>query len=192
VSRPARRVGPLVAVGAFVLIFVLAATFARERARRVPDLSRWTQMIEASADEFEVDPNLVRGLMAAESGGDPDARSPAGAVGLLQLMPATAREQAERLGLKDYREGRLPEPALNIRLGTSYLARLLRRFEGEEAFALASYNAGATPVRRWRERAPDLSARAVILREGYEETRTHMERVFLYRDEYRRLYPSVR
>ena len=188
-SRSKGRIHGFAAILAFVGIFCAASYYARERARAAPDLSRWDAAIESSAREFGVDANLLRGLMAAESGGDPVALSRAGAVGLMQLMPATAEEEAQRLRIKDYAESRLKEPALNIRLGASYLSRQLKRFDGEEAFALASYNAGGTRVHRWRGRAPDLSAREVILREGFKETREHMERTFHFRDEYARLYP---
>jgi len=179
--------GPLAAL-LLCLAFGAAAFLGRGRARAAPDLSRWDALVEQNAREFRLDPSLLRGLMAAESGGDPDALSGAGAVGLMQLMPATAKEQAQRLRVADYAETRLTEPALNLRLGASLLARLLTRFDGEEAFALAAYNAGPTRVKRWRERAPDLAARAVILREGYGETRTHMERVFRFRATYRERY----
>jgi soluble lytic murein transglycosylase len=150
-----------------------------------PDLSRWSAPIEAAAAEFGVDPALLSALVAAESGGRPDAVSRAGARGLLQLMPGTAREQAERLGMAGD-EAAWTEPRANLRLGAAYLASLLRRFGGEEAFALAAYNAGPTPVLRWRERAPHLSALEVILEEGYEETRTHVLKVLAWRDAYRR------
>ena len=183
--------GPL-GIGLFLLILGGAALFGHVRANYAPDLTRYAAAIERSAAEFGVDPNLVRGLMAAESSGDPDAVSHAGAMGLLQLMPATAKEEAERLRIRPFTPARLHEPELNIRLGTSYLSRLLARFGGEEAFALAAYNAGATRVRRWQAAAPGLSPQEVIRTQGYEETATHMERVLHFRELYRVRYPNVR
>jgi soluble lytic murein transglycosylase len=157
-------------------------------AARVPDLARWDAAIRENARAFSVDPNLLRALVAVESGGRPDVVSKAGAVGLCQLMPQSAAEQAARLKLVDYREDRLAEPALNLELGASFLARLLERFDGEVAFAVAAYNAGPARVLRWRARAPDVSAEAVIYREGYEETRKHLQRVLRFREAYRERY----
>ena len=180
------RVAVGVALLGLALSVAAGAYLGRARGRAAPDLTRWGALIDTSAREFDLDAHLLRGLVAVESSGEPGAVSPAGAVGLLQLMPATAREQAERLRVEDFSEDRLTEPALNVRLGASYLARLLARFDGEEAFALAAYNAGATRVKRWRERAPDASAREVIRREGFAETRGHVERVLRFREIYRK------
>jgi soluble lytic murein transglycosylase len=99
-------------------------------------------------------------------------------------MPATAREQAARLGIADYDDARLTEPALNLRLGAAYLARLVARYDGEVAFAVAAYNAGPGRVDRWRRRAPDLAPRDVIRREAYAETRGHVEKVLRLRARY--------
>jgi soluble lytic murein transglycosylase-like protein len=149
-----------------------------------PDLSRVDALVTRAAREFGLDPDLLRGLVAAESGGDPRARSGPGAVGLVQVMPATARERAQALGLDPARID-LTDPETNLRLGASHLARLLELLGGEPAFALAAYNAGRTPVVRWRLRAPDADAREVVRREAYPETRHHVARVLSFRDAYR-------
>lgn len=152
-------------------------------ARAAPDLSRFASEIERAAGAAGVEADLLRGLVAAESGGDPRARSRVGALGLAQLMPATAEEQRRRLGLPSPID--LFDPAVNLRLGASYLAQMLALFSGEEAFAVAAYNAGPEPVKRWRLRALDASPAEVIRREGYAETRRHVERVLRLRDAYR-------
>lgn len=156
---------------------------ALQDARAAPDLSRFASEIERAAGAAGVEADLLRGLVAAESGGDPRATSRVGALGLAQLMPATAEEERRRLGLPAPLD--LFDPALNLRLGASYLAHMLALFSGEEAFAVAAYNAGPGPVRRWRLRAPDAPAAEVIRREGYAETRRHVERVLRFRDVYR-------
>ncbi|MFO0934720.1 MAG: lytic transglycosylase domain-containing protein [Planctomycetota bacterium] len=152
--------------------------------RSLPDLSAIDAPLRAAATEAGVDADLLRGLVAAESSGDPKARSGAGAVGLTQLLPSTAAEQAVPLGLDPARLD-LEDPATNLRLGARYLRRLLAQFDGEEAFAIAAYNAGAEPVKRWRMRAPDAPAAEVIRREAYPETRNHVDRVLRYRDAFR-------
>lgn len=152
----------------------------------LPDLSRFDADIEAAARQHGVEADLVRGVVAAESSGDPSATSPAGALGLMQLMPATAREEAQRQGLpapgpRDL----LLDTRLNLRLGTGYLGRLLKRYDGEVAYALAAYNAGATNVGRWRQRAPGLAPAEVVQREGFAETRAYVQRVQAFRERYR-------
>ncbi len=92
---------------------------------------------------------LLLGLARQESEMDPHARSRSGAVGLMQLLPGTAREVSGRLGLA-YSRSRLREDrGYNIALGSAYLAELLEAFEGDRALALAAYNAGPNRVRQW-------------------------------------------
>lgn len=165
------------AAALLVGLFTAGLVLGIGQSRRAPDVSAYDALIEENAQAFGLDPNLLRALVAAESSGDPEALSSAGAVGLCQLMPATAQEQATRLRIPDYRRERLTEPALNLRLGAAYLARQLRAFGGDKAFALAAYNAGGTNVRRWRRRAPHVSSRGVIRLEGFPETRGFVARV---------------
>ena len=180
-----RNVRGIVAVVGILGALVAAGFLAWNAANRLPDLSRFDPAIEAAAREFRLDADLLRGLAAAESGGDPDAVSGAGARGLLQLMPATAREQASRLGLAAPPDEGLFLPELNLRLGASYLASLLRRYEGSEAFAVAAYHAGPTRVDRWRGALPGADPMTVIEREAFPETRAHVRRVLSFRDRYR-------
>ncbi len=168
-----------------ILALALAAGFAAGRAYalRTPDLSRYDADIDEAAREFQVDSSLLRAVVASESGGDPQALSRAGAVGLCQLMPKTAEALAEELEIEPYFPKRLFEPRVNLRLGAAYLKRMLRR-HGDEALALAAYNAGGRHVGRWRRRAPDANAREVIEREGYRETRGFVARVLRLRERY--------
>jgi len=96
----------------------------------------------------EVDPTLILALIRQESVFQKEALSPAGARGLMQLMPATAR------ALEKITPQELFHPATNIRLGTQYLTKVMKQFEGKVELALASYNAGGLNVRRWQERYP--------------------------------------
>lgn len=156
------------------------------RQQRLPDLAPHAAAIDAAAREQGVDPALVRAVVAAESGGDAAARSGAGALGLMQLMPDATRDAARRLGIAPPPpEALTTDPALNVRLGTAYLKLLLERFGGEDAFAVAAYHAGAARVEGWRERALDLDALGVIAREGGPQTREYVPRVLAFRDAYR-------
>ncbi|MHB8874027.1 MAG: lytic transglycosylase domain-containing protein [Myxococcaceae bacterium] len=103
--------------------------------------------IVRQARRYEIDPLLIAAVIHAESSFNPLAVSPAGAVGLMQLMPTTARELLGRLGRAPGRTEDLLEPELNIELGTAYLAELVERFGSIEP-ALVAYNAGPAGARR--------------------------------------------
>jgi soluble lytic murein transglycosylase len=128
---------------------------------------------------------LERALMLAvtrqESGFDPEALSPAGARGLMQLMPATARMVARKLGA-DFADHRLTDPQYNIRLGSTYLADMIDTYGGHYVLALAAYNAGPGRVKAWLGDYGDPRAGAVDLIDWIEsipfsETRSYVQRV---------------
>ena len=125
--------------------------------------------------------SLAHGITRQESSFDRAATSHVGARGLMQLMPATAREQSGKLGL-DYELGRLTsDPAYNIMLGTSYFQRLLNQWGGNVPMAVASYNAGAGNVAKWVRANGDPRRGADIVRWiediPYSETRNYVQRV---------------
>jgi soluble lytic murein transglycosylase-like protein len=141
------------------LVRTVAAPKAPRTARPAPQLN---QLIEQTAARHEVDPLLVRSVVAVESGFNPYAVSPKGAQGLMQLIPATAR----RFGVAN------PfDPASNLEAGVKYLKYLKDLFQ-DERLALAAYNAGEGAVQRHRGIPP------------YAETRDYVEKV-------RRLYGAA-
>jgi len=131
--------------------------------------------VSAKAREAGLDPAYVYGLIRQESRFVVDARSVAGASGLMQLMPATARWTARKLGV-DYGGERITDPATNLRLGTTYLKLMLDSFDGSQAMAAAGYNAGPGRPRRWREGAP-LDPAVWIENIPFTETRDYVKRV---------------
>ena len=118
---------------------------------------RYDTLITQFARQRSLRPELVRAVIHVESGFDARARSPKGAMGLMQLMPQTARE----LGVRDPYD-----PEDNIRGGTKYLRQLLDKYDGREELALAAYNAGPGAVDRYDEAIPP-----------YRETRDYVRKV---------------
>jgi soluble lytic murein transglycosylase len=125
---------------------------------------------------------LSNAITRQESSFDRAAVSHAGARGMMQLMPGTAREQAGKLGLP-YDFGRLTsDPAYNVMLGSSYFARLMDQWGGSAPLAVASYNAGAGNVRKWitangDPRLPGADMLRWIEEIPFFETRTYVHRV---------------
>ena len=167
------------------LVISFAAGFGARRlwAARLPDLSRYETEIRAAAEAADVEVVLLKGLVAAESGGRVDAHSRADAIGLCQLQLPTAQDLVGRGRTLTVAELRVP--ALNLELGARYLAQQLARFEGDVALALAAYNAGPTNAKRWSRRSAHVPGREAVRREGFPETRAYVTRVLAYRDRYR-------
>jgi soluble lytic murein transglycosylase len=144
--------------------------------------------IEREARRNGLDPFLVAGLIRQESGFHPAARSPAGALGLMQIMPATGTSLARELGIGSFRPARLTEPELNIRMGTRYLATMLARYDGRVGDALAAYNAGPTRMARWRAFPEHADPELFAERLPFTETRDYVRIVQTNAAIYRALY----
>lgn len=131
------------------------------------DIAPWISVIEEKASQYGVDPALVAAVMTQESGGNPRVVSSVGAIGLMQLMPETAKG----LGVSN------PfDPIQNIEGGTKYLADLLREFNGNLVFAVAAYNAGPGAVQMYKGVPP------------YQETQNYVRKVIGYFFEYREIF----
>ncbi|HLZ45730.1 MAG TPA: transglycosylase SLT domain-containing protein [Gemmatimonadales bacterium] len=144
--------------------------------------------VEAEAQEFGVDALLLAALVRQESVFDVEALSPAGARGLAQLLPSTASLMARGLDVTFYPEW-ITVPDLNLHLGAAHLAELLKRFGRVDA-AIAAYNAGPIPVRRWLERDGATAADSDRFIEliPYAETRGYVRSLLRNRELYRALY----
>lgn len=138
-----------------------------------PELRRWEPVLAAAAERHGVDPILVAIVTLVESLGDPQAHSPAGAVGLMQLMPSTAARIAAVRELDGYSEALLWDPDYNVDLGAWYLSRQRAEFapgsvdDAAVALAAVAYNAGPGRTRAWGQGAAELPA----------ETRTYRDLV---------------
>jgi soluble lytic murein transglycosylase len=129
---------------------------------------------------------LVLGLIRQESVFSTDIRSRAGAVGLMQLMPATGRA----LHRREKRKGRpdLADPAVNVRLGVAYLKELLDRFDGDLVLVLSAYNAGPGRARRWKKELASLPPDEFVESIPLPESRHYVKRVLFFEGAYAALY----
>ena len=143
-------------------------------------------VIESYAED-PVDPYLVAAIIREESLYDVHAISPAGAVGLMQIMPATARNLTGKGGTLNTIRERLFEHQTNIRLGSRYLGILLRRFSENLLFAVAAYNAGPVVVSSWIRERGDADPVEFVESIPYRETREYVKRVLRSYREYHRL-----
>lgn len=134
-----------------------------------------------------IDPLVLHAVIRQESRFQPDILSPAGAVGLMQLMPKTAAETARKEKMPKPRKKDLTHPEVNVRLGAAYLSRLLKGYRGDYFRAVAAYNAGEAAVARWWEGSNGDPA-AFLERISYKETRFYLRRVFLNLLQYYRIY----
>jgi soluble lytic murein transglycosylase len=130
-------------------------------------------------------------LIRQESSFDSNAVSRAGARGLMQLMPSTARSLSRSLRRR-YRRSALHDPATNLELGTLYLRRMLDRFDGRVERALAAYNAGPHRVVRWTARNGNVAAEEFIERIPFTETRAYVKIVLAAREQYREIHALSR
>src|SRR5262249_17380508 len=149
----------------------------------------WTEVLEQST-RLRLNPYLVLSMMRQESAFDPTAVSPADARGLMQLLPATAQEVASRVTADQVSMEQLHTPAVNIALGTRYLADLLTRYQGNVVLALAAYNAGPGHVTRWLAQWPTLPMEEWIEHIPFDETRAYVKLVLRNLAMYERLYAA--
>ena len=141
----------------------------------------WKDEAAAAAGDHGIDPAWVLATIRMESAFRPRARSSAGALGLMQIMPATGRRIARAAGVRHRGNRTLLDPYQNIRLGAAYLRRLLDTMHGNPALASASYNAGPHRTERWLAAGEGLGPEVWVEFVPYTETRQYVKRVMEYR-----------
>lgn len=155
-----------------------------ERTKSVIDFEQRFPMpfrsaVVQRASQIELDPAYVYGLIRQESRFIMDAQSSVGASGLMQVMPATARWTARRIGLSDFKPHHITDRDTNIAIGTGYLKLVLESFDGSMPLAAAAYNAGPSRSRAWRGQDGDPMLEAAIWAENvpFNETRDYVKKV---------------
>jgi soluble lytic murein transglycosylase len=141
---------------------------------------RYEQIVRGHADNYSLDPALLAAVIYQESKFKANARSTSGAIGLMQLLPDTAKGIALHTGGSAFRVDDLYDPEINVRYGAWYLRHLLRKYRDERS-ALAAYNAGQDNVDRWRRNGQEIQ---------FSETRAYVDRVEELKEIYRNAYGS--
>jgi soluble lytic murein transglycosylase len=158
-------------VGAVVVVLAAAAGYVIQSSppwyERLRYPLRYSQYVRVHAREHGLDPALLAAVIYQESKFRPSAKSSSGAIGLMQLTPATAKGIAIRTGGHRFRTSDLYEPEINIRYGAWYLDNLFEKY-GSERLVLAAYNAGQGNVDRWRAEGGGIR---------FAETRAYVDRV---------------
>jgi soluble lytic murein transglycosylase len=139
---------------------------------------RYESIVRGHARNYDLDPAFLAAVIEQESKFDATARSSAGAIGLMQLQPATAKGIALRTGGSKFVLSDLYDPELNVRYGSWYLHHLMLKYD-DERLALAAYNAGQQNVDRWRAAGEDIQ---------FPETRAYVDKVERLKTIYRRAY----
>jgi soluble lytic murein transglycosylase-like protein len=150
----------------------------------------YADTIRAQARAHGLPAALVAAIIRQESAFDPRATSPVGARGLMQLMPATAKETARHLD-RHYSPEALYDPELSIELGSAYLGKLLDSFDGNVELAVAGYNGGPSRIRRLWNEDPDAELDDFVENLYLDESRDYVKRVLVLTDSYRQLYPDI-
>ncbi|MFA7399956.1 MAG: transglycosylase SLT domain-containing protein [Sideroxydans sp.] len=136
----------------------------------------YREAMQAPLQEHALEEAWVYGLMRQESRFASHAKSEVGAAGLMQIMPATAKWAARRIGMKGYRKGLIHQLDVNLRLGTYYMKNVYSQFDDNPVMASAAYNAGPSRARRWRG---DMALEGAIYAETipFDETRDYVKKV---------------
>jgi len=179
------RLGLLVAV--VVVVVVIALPALRRIVRDITLPLEYTATIREQAHEKHLPASLIAAVIYAET--KFDARtSPTGALGLMQIEPATAEFLARRSGARGFVLADLAHPATNISYGAYYLRYLLDHYRGNETLALAAYNGGQTNVDDWIAQAHAAGVRFTLGEIPFAQTRDYVRRVEQAQRSYRREY----
>ena len=140
----------------------------------------FTSQVTKYSTKRSLEPAFVYGIIRRESAFNPQARSPVGARGLMQLMPATAKQVSKQLKLRAPSRQDLYTPSFNINLGSKYIGDMLNKFNGHRALASAAYNAGPHRVNAWLPEKNELPADVWVDTIPFTETREYVRAIFAY------------
>ena len=156
-------------------------------AQRVSYPLKYQDQIEQMARKYDLVPSLIFGVIHTESRMNPQAVSPVGAVGLMQIMPDTGQWIAQKLNWEDFEEEQLKMPEKNLELGCWYLRYLLDRFDADINAVLAGYNAGPNRVAQWLQNEA-YTTNGKLTTIPNKDAEQYVERVLHAKEKYQSLY----
>lgn len=156
----------------FFNLFVLLAIINTNYFWNILNPIFYRDLLNKNAAVYKIDPLLVAAIIKVESKFLPGAQSPVGAIGLMQIMPQTGREIADKLGIDNFTQRDLYIPEINIELGFYYLNDLKKEFGPDLVATLASYNAGKNNVKNWKGKNAKLSIEQIPFKETRNFTKS--------------------
>lgn len=160
------------------IVTLSQANYWDDLEKRFPLAHR--DLVEKYARKNQLNPAWAYAIIRQESAFIADARSHAGALGLMQLLPRTARQVARSLQIRRPRQNELLKARTNIRLGIGYLNKIKKRFQGNSVLATAAYNAGGQRVKSWLPEQGSIPADVWVELVPFDETRDYLQRVMTY------------
>ncbi len=165
------------------------AIFTMGRAKAYDDLVLrfpvlFNDLLDKYAQKHNIDAGWIYGLVRAESAFVENIQSPAGALGLMQVMPATGRDTAKRIGLKGFKAHKLKRAEINIPIGSAYMKQMLDRFNSHITLATAAYNAGPNRVVKWLPQRGCEQSDIWVEQIPFDETRKYVRRVLAFANVY--------
>lgn len=176
---------------ALIIVILVASAYSILRSEwfgRLIFPLYYKELIFSESQKQRLDPYLVSAVVYVESKFDPQAKSSSGALGIMQIMPATGKWVAEKLGLEEFQEKDLYDPEINIAIGCWYLADLRGEFGNNLVIMLAAYNGGRGNVKQWLEEERWTGEHSTVEQIPFPETRNYILRVMAAYKEYKRLY----
>ncbi len=176
----------------FLLIFAVVGYFVLSGyIEKQIYMLKHENIIEQMSSKYELDPYLVCAVIYSESKFDDDVVSSAGAVGLMQIMPATGEWIANKAGISEYSKSALTDPKMNIQLGCWYLNYLEKKFDGNTDLMVAAYNAGPQKVTTWLNDSTLSSDGKTLSSIPYKETENYVKRINSAYEKYKRIYKDT-
>lgn len=165
------------------------AIFTMGRAKAYDNLEirfpiLFNDLLDKYAKKRGIDQSWMYGLVRAESAFIEDVKSPAGALGLMQVMPRTGKETAKNIGLKGFKTSKLKQAETNIPIGSAYMKQMLKKFDGNMVLATAAYNAGPHRVSKWLPKKGCMEPDVWVEQIPFNETRKYVRRVLAYANIY--------
>ena len=172
-----------------IIIIIIVIGLLLLRMQILPKIysQKYSEYVEKYAEENNLDPLLVYSIIKAESNFKKDAKSNSDAIGLMQVMPSTAREIGENLGIEEINEEILYEPELNIQIGTKYFRNLLDKYNNYN-LAIIAYNAGMGNLDKWIEEGIIDKQGENIENIPFSETKNYVKKILQNYEIYQEIY----